>query len=64
MKAKTHRSSAKRLRLTKNGKVVASRAFKRHLLAHKNRKRKRQLGKKATLSKSAVKRINKILPYG
>jgi len=63
-KAKTHRSSAKRLRITRTGKVVAHRAFKSHLLAHKSRKRKRQLKRQQTLSASAVRSIRKILPYG
>jgi len=63
-KAKTHRASAKRLRITKRGKVVARKAFKSHLLSHKSRKRKRHLGKKSTLSGDAVRNVRKILPYG
>jgi len=62
-KVKTHRSSAKRLRITKKGKVVASKAFKSHLLSHKSRKRKRHLRKQSTLAGAAVRNIRKILPY-
>jgi len=64
MKAKTHRASAKRLRKTRTGKVVAHKAFKSHLLSHKSRKRKRRLGKQMTLAPAAVRKINKILPHG
>ncbi len=62
-KVKSHRATAKRVRVTKNGKVVAHRAFKSHLLSSKNRKRKRHLRKQATLSPSAVRNIHRILPY-
>ena len=63
-KAKTHRSSAKRLRITRTGKVVAHKAFKSHLLSRKSRKRKRNLRKQSTLSSSAVRSIRRLLPYG
>jgi large subunit ribosomal protein L35 len=63
-KAKTHRASAKRLRRTRTGKVVAHKAFKSHLLSHKSRKRKRRLGKQMTLAPAAVRNIRKILPNG
>ena len=63
-KAKTHKASAKRLRLTRTGKVVAAHAYKSHLLAHKSRTRKMKLKKKSVLDKAAVGRIHRILPYG
>lgn len=63
-KAKTHRASAKRLRITRSGKVVAHKAFASHLLSHKTRKRKRNLKKQHTLSPMAVRNIRKILPNG
>jgi large subunit ribosomal protein L35 len=63
-KAKTHRATAKRLRKTRTGKVVAHKAFASHLLSHKSRKRKRHLKKQMTLSPAAVRNINKILPHG
>ncbi len=62
-KAKTHRATAKRMRVTRNGKVCANKAFKRHLLTSKSRKRKRQLRKSQTLSRSAVTHIQRLLPY-
>jgi large subunit ribosomal protein L35 len=64
MKAKTHRASAKRLRITRTGKVVARKAFGSHLLSHKSRKRKRNLKQQSTLSPDAVRNVRKILPYG
>lgn len=63
-KAKTHRATAKRLRITRKGKVVAHKAFKRHLLTCKSRKRKRQLRADQALSPSAVTNIRRLLPYG
>ncbi|MBM4371888.1 MAG: 50S ribosomal protein L35 [Deltaproteobacteria bacterium] len=62
-KMKTHRATAKRVRLTKNGKVCAHKAFKSHLLTHKNRKRKRSLRKGNTLEAAAVRSIRRALPY-
>jgi len=63
-KTKTHRASAKRLRITRTGKVVAHRAFKSHLLGHKSRKRKRHLRKQMTLAGAAARNIHRILPNG
>jgi len=63
-KMKTHRSSAKRLRITKRGKVIARKAFASHLLTHKSKKRKRNLRKARTLEAAAVRSIRRALPYG
>ena len=41
-KLKTNKSAAKRLRVTKNGKIKRFRAGKRHLLSSKSTKRKRR----------------------
>ena len=43
MKAKTHRGAAKRFRVTRNGKVLARRANRSHLLGKKSSRRKRRL---------------------
>ncbi len=61
-KAKTHRASAKRFRVTRTGKVIANRAYRRHLLSAKNRKKKRHMRLKNTLCSAAVKNILKNLP--
>jgi len=42
-KMKTHKASKKRFRVTASGKLKRQQAGKKHLLAHKPAKRKRQL---------------------
>ena len=44
-KQKTNRSALKRFKVTKNGKVRRYKAYRRHLLAGRSTKRKRQLRK-------------------
>jgi large subunit ribosomal protein L35 len=60
-KMKTNRSAAKRFRITKSGKVVRSKAFRRHILTSKDRKTKRQLRRKVVLDTGDAKRIRRIL---
>lgn len=60
-KLKTNKSAAKRLRVTKNGKIKRFRAGKRHLLSSKNTKRKRRL-RKAVMAKPAdARRLKRLL---
>ena len=42
-KQKTHKGAAKRFKLTASGKVKRKRAYGRHILTKKTRKRKRRL---------------------
>jgi large subunit ribosomal protein L35 len=42
-KHKTNRSVRKRIKMTKNGKLRRNKAFRRHLLSGRSRKRKRNL---------------------
>jgi large subunit ribosomal protein L35 len=63
-KMKTHRSSAKRLRITKRGKVVAHKAYASHLMTHKSKKRKRNLRKSRVVEGAAVRHVRRALPYG
>ena len=42
-KLKTHRGAAKRLSLTKTGKIKRSKAFRKHIMASKSPKQKRNL---------------------
>ena len=62
-KLKTHRASAKRFSLTKNGKIKRGHAYKSHILTKKSSKRKRKLRKisYASIPNAAV--IKKLLPY-
>ena len=60
-KMKSHRGAMKRLRLTANGKVKRSKAFKNHILNKKTAKRKRGLRQATLLSKADLKRMKRAL---
>ncbi|MFO7897863.1 MAG: 50S ribosomal protein L35 [Planctomycetota bacterium] len=60
-KQKTHKGLAKRVRVTRNGKVMRGKAGRRHLLSGKSGKRKRQLRKKAQVAPTERKRITRAL---
>jgi large subunit ribosomal protein L35 len=62
-KMKTHKSSAKRFRVKKSGKVLRSKANKNHILTKKTAKRKRNLRKSTTVSSADIKRVRVALPY-
>jgi len=64
-KLKTNKAAKKRYRLTATGKVKRTKSNRRHLLANKS-KRQKKSGKvqDAYASKSSVKTIEKLLPYG
>ena len=60
---KTKKSVAKRFKITASGKVLRSRAGRRHLAQTKNAKRLRRLGKRAVVDKTDVYRITQNLPF-
>jgi large subunit ribosomal protein L35 len=60
---KTKKAVAKRFKVTATGKVLRGQAGRRHLLASKNAKRKRQLAKTAVLDKTDEARIKENLPF-
>jgi large subunit ribosomal protein L35 len=60
---KTKKSVAKRFKITGTGKVMRSRAGKRHLLASKNPKRRRSLGTSKQVDKTDTYRITQSLPW-
>jgi len=60
---KTKKSVAKRFKLTARGKVLRSRAGKRHLLQSKNPKRRRSLTGTTTVDPTDVYRIKQNLPF-
>lgn len=62
-KMKTHKSSAKRFKLSSSGKILRSKAYKSHILTKKTAKRKRNLRKRTTVSSVEVKKIKVLLPY-
>ena len=63
-RSKTKKSVAKRFKLTATGKVVRSKAGRRHLLQSKSSKRKRKLGKSVVVDDTDVSRIKLNLPFG
>jgi len=62
-KLKTHSASKKRFKITANGKVKMSHAFRRHRLVSKTRKSKHQhrMGAYASDMNAAI--VKKMLPY-
>ena len=60
-KMKTNRSARKRFRLTATGKVRRNRAFLRHILTSKARKRKRRLRQPALVAATDARRIKRLL---
>ena len=54
---------AKRFKITGTGKVMRSRAGKRHLLQSKNAKRRRNLGTSKQVDKTDAYRIIQNLPF-
>ena len=62
-KMKTHKSSAKRFKVSSSGKIIRSKAYKSHILTKKTAKRKRNLRKSTTVSSVEVKNVKVLLPY-
>lgn len=60
-KLKTHKGTAKRVRITKNGKVMRERAFGNHILAKKSKARKRNMKTAATISGKIKKNVKTAL---
>jgi large subunit ribosomal protein L35 len=60
-KPKTKKSVLRRFKVTKTGKVLRTRGFRRHLNAKKSSKRKRRLSKLVLAKKTVSKKIKKAL---
>ena len=60
-KLKTHKGTAKRVKLTKTGKVSRSRAFGNHILAKKSKSRKRNIKTAAFVEGKLKKNVKKAL---
>jgi len=60
---KTKKSVAKRFKITARGKVMRSRAGRRHLLQGKSPKRRRSLGQSVLVDKTDAYRITQSLPF-
>ncbi len=62
-KMKTHKSAAKRYKITGSGKIERRHAGIGHLLQHKSESRKRKIFKNAVVSETHTKLVSKELPY-
>ena len=62
-KIKTNSSAAKRFKVTGSGKIKRNKAFKRHILSSKNKKRKRNLRHATMVAAVEQKNIRKLIPY-
>ena len=60
-KMKTHKGTAKRVKLTGTGKVTRRRAFGGHLLSKKSASRKRTIGSSAEITGKIAKNIKRAL---
>jgi large subunit ribosomal protein L35 len=63
-RSKTRKAVAKRFKITARGKVLRAQSSRRHLLAWKRAKRKRQLGKTARVDRTDEARVKANLPFG
>ena len=62
-KMKTHKSSAKRFKVSSSGIITRSKAYKSHILTKKTAKRKRKLRNGTTVSSAEIKNVKVLLPY-
>ena len=62
-KQKTHRGAAKRLSLTKTGKIKRAKAYRNHIMASKTPKQKRNLRKGGLVDKTEVRKMKILIPY-
>lgn len=60
-KLKTHKGTAKRIRISPKGKLMRLRANDSHFLEKKGEGRKRVLAKKALIKGALVKRVKRAL---
>ena len=60
-KLKTHKGTAKRVKITRTGKIVRERAFGNHILAKKSKARKRNIKSSASIDGKIAKNVKKAL---
>jgi large subunit ribosomal protein L35 len=63
-KRKTNKAVKKRFKITKSGKLLSTKSFKRHLMTDKTSKKKRQNRGWKLVDEAEVKKIKAMLPYG
>ena len=62
-KLKTHRGAAKRFKKTGTGKIKRSKAFLRHILTSKDKKRKKHLRATTLVSDADAHKVKRMIPY-
>jgi len=60
-KMKTHKGTAKRVKITGSGKITRQRAFGHHLLSKKSKSRKRAINTTALVTGGIAKNIKRAL---
>ena len=60
-KLKTHKGTAKRVKITKTGKITRQRAFGAHLLSMQSQNRKRRINTTAIVTGGTAKNIKRAL---
>lgn len=60
-KLKTHKGTAKRIKLTSTGKLTRRRAYGNHLLQKKSKSRKRAIKTSAAVTGSMAKNVKRAL---
>ena len=60
-KIKTHKGTAKRIKITSTGKLTRERAFGNHMLSKKSKSRKRVINTTATVTGSIAKNVKRAL---
>lgn len=60
-KLKTHKGTAKRIKITGSGKLTRSRAFGNHMLSKKSKSRKRTINSTAVVTGGSAKNIKRAL---
>ena len=63
-KIKTHRGTAKRVKVTGTGKFIVKHSGKSHILTKKSRKRKNNLKKDFVVSEGSARKLVVLLPTG
>jgi large subunit ribosomal protein L35 len=62
-KMKTHKSSAKRFKVTANGKIMREQGFRGHLNVKKSSRRKRRLDPMVVVHPANLNKLSLTLPY-
>lgn len=60
-KLKTHKATAKRIKVTSTGKLTRRRAFGTHMLSKKSKSRKRAIQVSASISGAIAKNVKRAL---